>query len=852
MRKYRSLLKRYLVLMLALTLLFGALPGAFMFAAGENLLNQPSPDWGGSNGFTDSACFDMFAADSFKSDDFIPGEVLAPADSWEEAQEIAAVYGLELKSYAWGIAVLAAADPQQVVAQSNLLSNSIASLTGRVIVPKLSLNSIGSFDEIDYTYDNIHTTSAPDSSTQWHHLEMDCERAWVLSKGEGVTVAVIDSGIDISHPEFAGRIRGNSYNSQIDQIGLEYVQDYYGHGTHVSGIVAAAGIEVSGVAPKAEIMAIKLTLADSEFFSADSLLRAINYAAENGADIINMSLGNTWDELGDAVLSNAVAKGVTVVCAAGNSNSSQLRYPGSHPEAITVSSLKEGGIFDSSYSNYGPGIDLAAPGTAVNSTKTGGGYMKMSGTSMASPNVAGVAALIKSFHPEYSPQQVRDLMCRTARQGGFLGKDNHYGWGAVSAYGSLLGPDALLDITYNFNGGEPAPVKIKAAPGSKLIVPYWPIRDGYAFDNWYLFADSGDAFDFTAAVNEEMTLYAQWIKAVPGMYAGEFPDAIFRREVLRLLNSWDDGCRGESDILSEDDIAMLSSFTQLLFNKRGIRDLTGIGWFSGLSRLDCSEDLLLELDLSKNTALTHLACVNSQLEKINISKNTILEDFICYNNQLMELDVSQNNLLRTLNCNGNQLIKLDLPNSFWLSELFCSGNRLTELDVSKNIALRFLDCSDNYLLKLDVSRNTAVANLYCSDNQLTELDIDKNPALAYLTCWNNRLTELDIAKNLALRSLCCQSNQLRELDLSKNNNLETLVCGDNQFTELNISLNTNLSSFQCENNQLRELDLSHNPRLGVFMCQGNQLRELDVTNNPYIMRFECGNNQLTELDLSNN
>ena len=598
-------LKKSFLLLLLLIFLFGALAKASVFAGAANLP--------GSLGI-----------DLIAGADFVPGEVLAPADSWQKAQEIARDYGLELKSYAWGIAVLAAADPEQLVPQSNLLNDLVSNLAGRAIREKLGFNLIYQLDEA-VSFDQASTYqngAAPelavayDTAAQWHHGEIDSESAWPTSLGGGVTVAVIDSGIDTTHPKFAGKILGISYNSYTDRIGTAYVKDDQGHGTHVSGIIAASmngDPSVCGIAPQAQILVIKANITSTNSFDLTSLLRGLNYAVANGADIINMSLGRGFyygeDELEHNALCDAVANGVTIVCSAGNDSNSHAGYPAAYPETIAVSAVRQGGIFDSDYSNYGPEIDLAAPGTAVYSTKNGGGYLNMTGTSMASPCVAGVAALVKSLHPEYTPEQVRAALCQTAKVKDIWGKNRYYGWGIVNAYGALLGADSLYNASYDFNDDERLPLTVKVIPGHKLIKPENQKREGYAFKGWYTAKEGGEDFDFETIIGADIKLYAQWIETAPGMYFREFPDPLFRLEVLQLIG----GGIKESDLISADDLVKLGAITDLDLNNKGLSDLTGLQYFSGLTYLDCRNNRLTGLDITNNPRLTTLYCSHNYL-----------------------------------------------------------------------------------------------------------------------------------------------------------------------------------------------------------------------------------------------
>ncbi|MCL1873540.1 MAG: S8 family serine peptidase, partial [Clostridiales bacterium] len=955
MSNLKNIFKCFLPLTLIITFLFFILPGIIAIATD-----------GGSPISTDTV-FSGFNGE--EGDDFVVGEVLAPADSWQNAQEIATAYGLELKSYAWGIAVLAAESPMETVSQSSLVRDLLGSTPGGAAIPMLGLNMLYStysndqdssaYPYIDYaglddysgrrgreeyekTYLNkdeekreanrvleeaererykkafspelgkeefakyssaqmewernrrsssgmtawekytkasmsgrdIEASGGkgafplPAGDAQWHHEVMDSERAWALSTGQGVVVAVIDTGIDLKHPKFSGRIFENSYDSHADRVGITYVQDDEGHGTHVSGIIAASmdgDEDVCGIAPKAGILTIKANIPSApNFFESVSLYRAINYAAINGADIINMSLGRHYsdgwgaDDLEHEIIINAVKNGVTVICAAGNDSNDHAGFPAAYPEAIAVSSLRWGPVFENFHSNYGLEIDISAPGSDIYSTANGGGYMYLSGTSMASPNVAGVAALIKSLNLDYTPEQVRDLLCQSARQAGRLSndKDIYYGWGIINAYGAALGIDKLYKVRYDFNDGEREAVTVIAVPGSKLIEPTWPERDGYAFSGWFL-SGAEDEFDFSIAVEKDLKLDAKWIKIEDGMYILEFPDTIFRREVLRQLNQEDGGQRRDSSFIM-DDLDLLAAWEFLYVSNMSIFDMTGLKYLSGLKWLYCSDNYLTALDVSDNTALESLFCSDNQINELDLSNNNKLLYLNCSRNEFTELDLSECTALEVLYSIQNyRLSNLDVSKNINLRELFCLVCQLTELDVSNNINLEVLNCSDNLLTELDITKNTKLGGynsgyfvypgLDCSGNQLKTLDVSKNFELNIIICGRNQLTDLDVSKNIALEELFCGYNLLTELDLTKNTGLMHLGCSDNRLTTLDVSQNTKLTHIGCRNNNLTALDVSKNIDLSFINCYNNQLTKLDVSNSTVLEGLNCAGNLLTEL-----
>ena len=280
-----------------------------------------------------------------------------------------------------------------------------------------------------------------DSLFQWHLNNISAFESWDISMGDKDTiVAVLDTGADLSHPDLAHQIIASI--DLVDDDGN--AQDDNGHGTHVCGIIAAEannGIGGSGVAPSSKLFVIDVFDTDGEDWWANSseIIEGINLAANNEADIINMSLGSYYyDEAYQAAVEYANSRGVIVVAAAGNSSTSLPHYPSDYPTVISVVATDEDNII-ASFSNYGDTKDVCAPGVGIYSTELNGDYVYMSGTSMAAPIVSGVIALMLSHRPELSVNEVKNILYNTATDLGNSGRDNYYGHGLVNAEAALNG-----------------------------------------------------------------------------------------------------------------------------------------------------------------------------------------------------------------------------------------------------------------------------------------------------------------------------------------------------------------------------------------------------------------------------
>jgi subtilisin family serine protease len=288
-------------------------------------------------------------------------------------------------------------------------------------------------------------TSAKPASTQpaqvlpWGIDRVDAELVWQGGNTAGsIRVGVIDTGIALSHPDLAANIAGgvNTINPHKNP------NDDNGHGSHVAGIIAGLDndIGVVGVAPEADLYAIKVLGANGSGYLSD-VIEGIDWATANGMNVINMSLGTSVDSqlLHDAVI-RAYDAGVVVVAAAGNSGGS-VGYPGAYPEVIAVSATDASDQI-ASFSSRGTEVDLAAPGVSIFSTYKGSGYATLSGTSMSSPHVAGVAALVlhtpvgaydADADLAWDPAELQQKLEDRAIDLGLLGPDDLYGAGLVDA-----------------------------------------------------------------------------------------------------------------------------------------------------------------------------------------------------------------------------------------------------------------------------------------------------------------------------------------------------------------------------------------------------------------------------------
>lgn len=312
------------------------------------------------------------------------------------------------------------------------------------------------------------TPNDPLLGSQWGLTKINAPAAWDISTGSGsVVVGVIDSGCDLDHPELAPLLVGGydmvdlgasptppaGWRFEGDFSGRDAIpEDEVGHGTHVAGTIAAAtnnAAQVAGVGWQTAIMPVKaltrmVRISDgrvSGVGSSADVAAAVRWAADHGAHVINMSLGSdTATSVESSAIAYAIGKGVVVVAAMGNDGTANPSYPAAYPGVVAVGAI-DSADKKASFSQTGSHISLAAPGVGILSTYLAGGTTTMSGTSMATPHVAGVAALIKAVKPSATGAEIAAILRDTARPltdaAGDPVPNDAYGHGCLDARAAL-------------------------------------------------------------------------------------------------------------------------------------------------------------------------------------------------------------------------------------------------------------------------------------------------------------------------------------------------------------------------------------------------------------------------------
>ncbi|MFT7771854.1 S8 family serine peptidase [Roseateles sp.] len=329
------------------------------------------------------------------------------------------------------------------------------------------------FAELDQLVVPAAAPNDPYAGSQWHLNKLGLPSAWDTAQGAGVTIAVLDTGVDASHPDLAGRLvpGWNFYDNNSD------TSDVNGHGTAVAGAATATlnnGVGVAGTAGQALLMPVRIADANGYAYWS-TVAQGLTWATDKGARVANISYGGVSTSA--AVQSAAQymrSRGGLVVVAAGNNGIDEGFAPTS---TMIVVSATDANDAKTSWSSYGNFVSVAAPGQDIWTTTRGGGYQAWWGTSLASPVVAGVVGLMMSARPAMSNTQVESLLYSSSVDLGAAGRDSFYGWGRVNAA-------AAVQATLNTAVADTQPPSVSiGSPGNGKIVSGLLPVDVSASDN---------------------------------------------------------------------------------------------------------------------------------------------------------------------------------------------------------------------------------------------------------------------------------------------------------------------------------------------------------------------------------
>ncbi|MEO6074774.1 MAG: S8 family serine peptidase [Burkholderiales bacterium] len=312
--------------------------------------------------------------------------------------------------------------------------------------------------ELDMLVSPSQITNDTYYGSAWHLPKIQAPAAWDQATGTGVTIAILDSGVDGNHPDLAARMvpGWNFYDNTSNTA------DIFGHGTKVAGAAAAIGNNTTGVvgiAWNAKIMPVRVADATGYAYWS-TMATGLTWAADNGARVANIS----FSVQGSATVQNAAqymkSKGGVVVNSAGNTGAVDTTPASDTMISVSATDSADG---RASWSSFGPYVDVSAPGVGIWTTVMGGGYGAVSGTSFSSPITAGVVALMKAANPGLSPASVENILKSTSVDRGTIGYDEYFGYGRINAASAVQ--QALNTVTAD----NQAPTAAITAPGAGTV-----------------------------------------------------------------------------------------------------------------------------------------------------------------------------------------------------------------------------------------------------------------------------------------------------------------------------------------------------------------------------------------------
>ncbi len=400
----------------------------------------------------------------------------------------------------------------------------------------------------NYIYRPCRTPDDPEFADQYAHQLIQMEDAWDLCTGSrDAIIAVIGTGVDVNHPDLKDNIWVNQAeipDNELDDDGNGYIDDiqgwnfgdssnnvapapadyeaYIDHETQVAGVIAAVGNNgkgVTGVNWQCSLMVLRLSME----YHSDEVAAALDYAAANGARVVNMSFGGDvfgpeGDKVVQTAVDNAYQQGVLLVASAGNADSSRPLYPAGYYNVMAVASTN-GEDMKTGHSSFGPWVDIAAPGTDIVTTELGGEYISTAGTSFSAPYVAAVATLLFAYRPELTHVQARAILENTTDPLDYGDIDPNVGYlgtGRVNAYRVLQAADEKMPL------GEivtPKPYQTFASDVNAVDVCFFVYGDSYRLDyrrsgqfDWTTIREGGSPTDPNGLV------HASWVNAGVGTY----------------------------------------------------------------------------------------------------------------------------------------------------------------------------------------------------------------------------------------------------------------------------------------------------------------------------------------------
>ena len=367
-----------------------------------------------------------------QSEDFAQGRIIVEP----KAGLTVAEFGKLLKANGAGNA--------RKLGQSNIHLIDVAHGSEKSVVAKLKNNPHFKFAELDTRVPVAAALNDPYLGSEWHIAKIGAPAAWDSAQGAGVTIAILDTGVDGTHPDLAPRMVAgwDMYGNTADS------SDLCGHGTAVAGSAAAAGNNatgVAGVSGQSKIMPLRIAYKNTTdglcYAYASTIASGVTYAADHGAKVVNVSFSNAASSTAVQSAGNYLkSKGGLLFVSANNNNRDEGFTPST---ALIAVSSTDSADNRSSFSSYGAFVSLAAPGSNIYTTNKGGSYGGWNGTSFSSPVAAGAAALVMSANPSLTADQVQNILFSTAVDLGTAGRDIYFGYGRVNAAAAVAAAKSM-------------------------------------------------------------------------------------------------------------------------------------------------------------------------------------------------------------------------------------------------------------------------------------------------------------------------------------------------------------------------------------------------------------------------
>jgi thermitase len=329
------------------------------------------------------------------------------------------------------------------------------------------------YAEVDMLTQPTLVPNDPYYTNEWHLPNIEIPAAWASTTGEGVTIAVLDTGVDYTHPDLSvsSIAPWNFYSNNGD------VTDVHGHGTWVAGTVSAIGgngLGVVGNAPSTKILGVRIAQPDA-WASWSTMAQGIVYAADKGVRVVNLSYENSCSS--DTIVSAANylrSKGGVLIVSAGNSGADNAQPAN---DSVTCVSATGSNNLRTSWSSYGASVDISAPGAGIYTTSRGGGYGAVNGTSFSAPLTAGVYALMFSVNPSLTPVQADGILYSTADDLGEPGWDMYYGHGKINARKAVEAAKAAVGARDTTAPTVPANLKATTVSTNAISLAWSPSTD---------------------------------------------------------------------------------------------------------------------------------------------------------------------------------------------------------------------------------------------------------------------------------------------------------------------------------------------------------------------------------------